>query len=475
MAQLNYYKEYIENKPGWTFAGVYTDRKSGKAARSRKGFKEMICMATSGGTDLIITKSISRFARNLLETLNIIRKLRELGIGVYFEKEDIDSLDSKSDLLLSLYATVAESELTSMGENVRWAARKRYKAGSVEQPNTLYGYTFNENNKLIPLPQEAETVKLIFKLYLSGKGTNTIAKQINEKGIKRKLTNEVWRSSDISRLLKNEKYAGDALLQKEYYINLKRHKNNGEIPQYYVENDHEAIVSREDYLKVQQIIMKKTAKHKSYNSYGLSPFSGKIRCSECNKNYLHRKNNRNTTYEKWIWSCQTYIQRGRNYCKGYNIREKDLFKHFLSAYNEAISYEDTESELGILNDSLKDLLAQERELIALKAKGYISKLSFGEEHSKLLEHIKTIESEYAVKARRINGKMERIPADAYSDKLVNSLESAIIEGYKITFKFKNGAAVSRIFNNDRKRRIDYARRKSSKGLYKSQSYTVTAC
>ena len=450
IAQTEYFKALIENNPNWEFYGVYADQKSGKDARGRKAFKEMIRQAKTKGVDLIITKSISRFARNLIDTLKTVRKLREIGVGVLFEKEGINSLDSSSDFMLSIYSTVAESELKSMSDNVKWAARKRFKSGSVEQADNMYGYRLDENNKLIPIPEEAKYVKLVYYMYLNGSGTYSIAKKLNELGVKRKFSECIWRDADISRMLKNEKYAGDALLQKSHYVGFKKKANNGEVQQYYVENDHKGIVSRQDFLKVQEIMQSRAEAHKHYTRHRPSPFSGVIQCGECGKNYARRKNNRNTPYESWKWSCRTYIQSGRQYCPGNSIRENDLHELFLSAYNEAVKYIDDKNPLHILTKNLKDLLTQERELTGLKAKGYISKIDFDLEHNKLLNMIKDTEKEYEQKTRYINDKM--IPAKEYNDKLVRYIESIQIKGMEITFRFKNGAAICRVFNNNRKKK-----------------------
>ena len=454
VSQTEYYKELIENEPDSIFVGIYADRKSGKNTRQRPQFMEMIKAAKRGEIDYIITKSISRFARNLVETLRIIRELRAINVGVYFEKENIDTLKTASDFMISLYSTIAESELTSMSENVKWAARKRYRNGSVELNSNLYGYTL-QDGQLIPVSNEAEIVKEIYQRYAGGEGYAKIARDINQRGIKKKIADTLWNSNDVKRILENEKYVGDALLQKSYKRDFKPVKNNGEVPQYYVENNHQPIVSRELYEKVQAIKERKARKHKQAPAK-VSPFSGKIKCAECGRGYRHRKNNRNTPYEKWIWSCATYVMMGRKYCKGYNIREEDLKEHFLSAYNEAAAYEP--HEVQDLGASIRDLLSQERELIALRAKKYLNKEAYEEQHEELLQQLKEYETEYATESRRLGDGKAHKAAYCYSDRLVRSLEVAEINGYKITFKFKNGAAISRIFNNETNRKETWARK-----------------
>ena len=454
VSQTEYYKELIKNEPNSIFVGIYADRKSGKNTRQRPQFMEMIKAAKRGEIDYIITKSISRFARNLVETLRIIRELRAINVGVYFEKENIDTLKTASDFMISLYSTIAESELTSMSENVKWAARKRYQNGSVELNSNLYGYTL-QDGQLTPVPDEAEIVKEVYQRYAGGEGYDRIARDLNERRVKKKIADTLWNSNDVKRILENEKYVGDALLQKSYKKNFKPVKNNGEVPQYYVENNHQPIVSRELYEKVQAIKERKARKHKQAPAK-VSPFSGKIKCAECGRGYRHRKNNRNTPYEKWIWSCATYVMMGRKYCSGHNIREEDLKEHYLSAYNEAAAYEP--HEVQDLGASIRDLLSQERELIALRAKKYLNKEAYEEQHEELLQQLKEYETEYATESRRLGDGKAHKAAYCYSDRLVRSLEVAEINGYKITFKFKNGAAISRIFNNETNRKETWARK-----------------
>ena len=451
--QTHYYKALIESDKDAEFAGIYADTRSGKTARLRKQFHAMIQACRRGEIDYIVTKSIARFARNLVETLKIIRELREINVGIFFEKENIDTLEPKSDFMISIYSLIAEGELTSMGEQVKWAVRRRYAKGSVELNSRMYGYTLKDGKPVI-VPDEAEVVKEIFTKYLSGEGLCKIAKALNERGIKRKLSAELWRECDIYGILRNEKCAGDAILQKTYREAFKKKKNNGEVPQYYVENNHEAIISREDFMRVQDMIAERGAAYNGYARYAKHPFSGKIQCNECGKTYLRRKNNRNTPYENWIWSCRTYIKSGRKYCGGHNIREKDFIRLFLPAYNEAADFRP--HEVRNLDEALKDLLSQERELIALKARGYIKREDYEAQHGEILQQIRDTEDEFARIMRWSGSVQER--AGEYSGRLAAALEIAEISGYTITFKFKNGAEVKRIFNNDTNRKETWAKK-----------------
>ena len=449
-----YFKGLIESERDSVFVGIYADTRSGKTARLRKQFKAMIRACKRGEIDYIITKSIARFARNLEETLRIVRELREIGVGVFFQKENIDTLKSSSDFILSIYALAAEKELDSMGEQVKWSARKRFANGSVELPH-LYGYNV-ENGKITSLiPHEAAVVREVFELYAGGAGYESIARILNSRGVKRKYSSELWSNECVTRILENEKYMGDAILQKEYHENFKPVKNDGSvIKQYYVENNHPPIVTRELWEKVQTIRAERSAAAKR-SPIKLSPFTGKIKCAGCGKGYKHRKNNRNSPYEKWIWSCYTYVHMGREYCGGHNIRENDFIRLFLSAYNEAAGFQP--HEIQDLDGAIKDLLAQERELIALKAKGYMKREDYETQHAELLTQIRETEDAYTQESRRSGDELQA--ADEYSDRLAASLEVAEVDGFTITFKFKNGAEVKRVFNNDADRKATWANKK----------------
>jgi DNA invertase Pin-like site-specific DNA recombinase len=452
--QTHYYKTLIESERDSEFVGIYADTRSGKTSRLRKQFNTMIKAVRRGEIDYIYTKSIARFARNLVQTLEIVREFRSLGVGIVFEKEGIDTLDSGSDFILSIYATVAEGELTSMGDNVKWAARKRFAEGSVELSH-IYGYEIKDG-MLVLIPDEAAVVREIFERYASGEGQNAIARHLNRVGAKRKFSTELWKSRQVSIILKNEKYMGCAITQKTYKEGDKAKVNYGELAQYFIENNHESIVSRELWEAVQERLRQMTAVNKR-TPYSLSPFSSKIKCKECGKGYLRRKNNRNTPYEKWIWSCQTYTMHGRQYCGGHNIRENDLLELFLSAYNEAAKYENQDDPTVILTDGIKALLQQERELVSLKVYGYITREAYEEQHGVLLKQIKDTEAALLLATRR-SGNRKLETAAEYEDGLVGALEVAEIDGFTITFKFKNGADIRRTFNNDTDRKATWNRK-----------------
>lgn len=253
-AQVEYYTNYINNRSDWEFAGIFADDGiSGTNTKKRLEFNRMIESCISGEIDMIITKSISRFARNTLDCLKYIRKLKEYNVPVYFEKENINTMDSKGEVLLTIMASLAQQESESISKNVKMGIQYRYQKGEVRvNHNRFLGYTKDADGKLIIQSDEAEVVKRIFKEYLEGKSLNGIAKGLMADDILTAANNPIWRGETIRKILSNEKYIGDALLQKTYTVdvlNKKRVVNNGLVPQYYVENSHEGIISKEMFHK----------------------------------------------------------------------------------------------------------------------------------------------------------------------------------------------------------------------------------
>ena len=258
-AQIRYYTSYIQAHPEWEFAGVYADEGiSGTTTQKREGFQRMMQDALHGKIELILTKSVSRFARNTVDSLTAIRQLREHGVECYFEKENIWTLDAKGELLLTIMSSLAQEESRSISENTRWGMRKAFQDGKAFVPfKHFLGYDRGANGELIVNPEQAEIVRLIYQMYLAGKSFYGIAAELTARGYKTPYGYEIWNGVTVKNILTNEKYRGDALLQKKYsqdFLHREMRKNKGEVPQYYVEGDHEAIVSPEIYDRVQQEI-----------------------------------------------------------------------------------------------------------------------------------------------------------------------------------------------------------------------------
>ena len=247
-AQVDFYTNHIKSNSAWEFVGVYTDEGiSATSTAKREGFKQMIADALDGKIDLILTKSVSRFARNTVDSLTTVRQLKEKGVEIYFEKESIYTLDSKGELLITIMSSLAQEESRSLSENVTWGQRKRMQDGKVSLPyGQFLGYEKGEDGLPKIVEAEAEIVRLIYKMYLNGKTVTAIASYLTARGVPTPAGKRKWNVSTVLSILQNEKYKGDALLQKKYtvdFLSKKTKVNEGEIPQYYVENSHPAIIT----------------------------------------------------------------------------------------------------------------------------------------------------------------------------------------------------------------------------------------
>ena len=278
-AQVTHYTEYIQKNPEWELAGIFADDGiSGTNTKKRDEFNRMIDECMAGNIDMVITKSISRFARNTLDCLQYIRQLKDKNIPVYFEKEAINTLDAKGEVLITIMASLAQQESQSMSQNIKLGLQYRYQQGKVQvNHNRFLGYTKDDNGHLIIDPEQAEIVKRIYREYLEGSSMDKIAYGLMADGILTGAGKTKWHTSTINKILRNEKYMGDALLQKTYttdFLTKKRIKNNGTVPQYYVEGDHEAIIPKELFMQVQAELVRRRVVH-------VSP-TGKKRSFSCN-------------------------------------------------------------------------------------------------------------------------------------------------------------------------------------------------
>lgn len=336
-AQVDYYTRYIQTKDEWEFAGVYTDEGiSATNTKKRDGFNRMVADALAGKIDLIITKSISRFARNTVDTLTTVRKLKEKGIEVFFEKENIRTLDGKGELLITIMSSLAQEESRSISENVTWGQRKRFADGKVSLPYAHFlGYRKGPDNLPEIVEEEAVIIRLIYRMFLYGKSPSAIASYLTDEGIPTPGGKAIWRAKVIENILTNEKYKGDALLQKRYtvdFLTKKQKVNMGEVPQYYVANSHPAIIAPEIFDLV-QYEFKRRRKDGRWTSCTY-PFSGKIICGECGGIYGSKVWHSNTPNRVLVWQCNEK-NRGQN-CRTPHLTEAEIKKAFLTAFNKVL-------------------------------------------------------------------------------------------------------------------------------------------
>ncbi len=343
--QIDHYTNYIRRNPDWEFAGVFSDEGiSGTYTKKRAGFNKMIEEAMEGNIDYIITKSISRFARNTLDCLKYIRKLKENNIPVYFEKENINTMDAKGEVLLTIMASLAQQESQSLSQNVKLGFQYRFQQGQVQvNHNRFLGYTKDEDGKLVIVPEEAKIIKRIYREYLEGASLRDIKVGLEKDKIVNGAGNKKWHVSNLNQILNNEKYMGDALLQKTYtvdFLNKKRVKNDGIAPQYYVENSHEAIIPKEIFMRVQEEMDRRAnmvsgkGKRRIYSSkYALSSI---VYCSKCGDIYRRIAwNNRGKKYT--VWRCCTRVTHGPEACEARTIKEEDLQEAVIEAINQLIT------------------------------------------------------------------------------------------------------------------------------------------
>ncbi|MDY5423433.1 recombinase family protein [Hornefia butyriciproducens] len=334
-------RTYINSNPEWTLAGIYADDGiSGTNTTKRDAFNRMIEDCKAGKIDMIITKSISRFSRNTVDCLKFIRELKDINIAVFFEKENINSLDAKGEVLMTIMAALAQQESESLSANVRLGIQFRNQQGKVQvNHNRFLGYTKDENDKLVIEPEEAEIVKRIYSEYMDGASLLQIKRGLERDGIRNGAGNAKWHESNIKQILTNEKYIGDALLQKTYtksILDKKRCKNEGQLPKYYVEGSHEPIIDKDVFLRVQAEMARRaniigSGHRRVYSSkYALSSV---VRCGHCGDIFRRIKWN-NRGCRSTVWRCVSRVEKSGPACTARTIKEEDLHAAIVNAIND---------------------------------------------------------------------------------------------------------------------------------------------
>lgn len=343
--QVEYYTRYINENPQYEMAGIYADEGiSGTNTKKRKEFQRMIADCEARKIDLVIVKSISRFARNTQDCLMYSRKLKNFGIGIVFEKENINTLDATGELLFTILSSLAQDESRNISENCKWGIRSKFQKG-IPHINTykFMGYDKNEEGRLIINTEQAKLVRRIYREFEEGYNPADIAVRLNEEGIPGVSGKPKWLKVTIEGMLKNEKYKGDSLLQKTYiadFLTKKQVKNDGQIDQYYVKNSHPAIIPEDEWKAVQQEFERRELYKQEHNikhyGYGrqVSPFCSKIICGYCGSTYGRKSwASRGVHY----WQCnKRFKEKGIVGCRGENIDEKVLYRAFVIAWNEVI-------------------------------------------------------------------------------------------------------------------------------------------
>ena len=433
---MSYYTAYIKGKPEWEFAGIYTDEGiSGMMMKKRDGFKAMIADALDGKIELIITKSVSRFARNTVDSLTTIRKLKEKGVEVYFEKENIYTLDSKGELLLTLMSSLAQEESRSLSQNVTWGQRKRFSDGNVSMPYKQFlGYRKGPDGTPEIVPEEAEIIRRIYREYIQGRSLHAIAKGLTDDGIKTPRGKDVWPRTTVESILKNEKYKGDALLQKTFtvdYLTKTMKVNEGEVPQYYVTGSHPAIIDPKEWDMVQL----EMEKREMSQNYSASIFAGRIICAECGCAFGSKIWHSTDKYRKIIWRCNNKYN--GEWCTTPHLNEADVKNWFIEAF--LMYYEerdriitnlthfkrsclDTAELEQNLDDVRQDLEITEgalRQCISDNAAASITEEEYRKKYDSLYEKFLTLENRRDTLTEKITSKRAEI---ATVDEVITCLQ-----------------------------------------------------
>ena len=354
-AQKNYYTDKIMTNKEWTMAGIFADEGiTGTSARKRPEFLRMIRQCKQGKIDIVLTKSISRFARNTVDCLNYVRALKELGIAVIFEKENMNTLEIDSEILITMLGAFAQSESESISANVRWGIRQAMKEGKATiQYKYLYGYRKGDDSKPEIIPDQAEVVRKIYDLFLSGTPVRGIQEYLNANSVPNINGESKWARSAIDSILTNEKYCGDVLLQKTYIddcINKKVKKNTGQLPMYLVQNHHEGIISRETFDAAQAELARRSAgksPSKKNAPTGRSRYSSKyalsdrLYCGECGTRYQRCTWRNRDGSKRIVWRCVSRVDYGNKYCHDSpTLDEEPLHRAILAAINSAVKDKD---------------------------------------------------------------------------------------------------------------------------------------
>ena len=476
-AQVEYYTSYIQERSDWEFVKVYTDEGiSATNTKHRDGFNQMISDALDGKIDLIVTKSVSRFARNTVDSLTTVRKLKEKGIEVYFQKENIYTLDSKGKLLITIMSSLAQEESRSISENVTWGQRKRFADGKVNLPYKQFlGYRKGADGFPEVVPEEAVIVRRIYTRFMEGLTPGAIAKELTADAIPTPSGKQRWQTSTVESILQNEKYKGAALLQKCFtvdFLTKKKKVNEGEVPQYYVEHSHEPIITPDEFDKVQVEFERRKRISRQYS--GKSIFSSRIICGDCGSFFGSKVWNSTSKYRRVIWQCNNKFK-GEHKCETPHLDEKTIKARFIVAFNAILDSKDniledcrlmqaTLTDCAGIDAEIESLLeeievvteltkrciaensqtAQNQEEYAARYNGFVERY---EKTKVQLEQLRTTKAAREAQAEAIGAFMFEVQElDAltdFDDKLwLTIIDTATVHADgRMTFKFQGGTEI----------------------------------
>ncbi|MBR3122402.1 recombinase family protein [Candidatus Saccharibacteria bacterium] len=486
-AQVSYYTDYINNRSDWNLVEVYADEGiTGTNTKKRVGFKRMIEDARNGKIDLILTKSISRFARNTVDTLTTVRELKKLGVEVWFEKENIHTMDPQGEIVLTVMSSLAQEESRSISANVTWGVRKRMSEGQVRFAfNRFLGYRKGPDGRPEIVPEEAETVRGIYQWFLDGMRPQEIKDKLESMHIKSPTGKDKWYNSTILSILSNEKYKGDALLQKTItvdFLSKKVKKNEGELGQFYIEGSHPAIIEPDVFDLVQHELA--VRKEQNLRLRSKHVLAGKIICGDCHDYYGHKVYRYKNGFHYDAWSCNTkYKDRGE--CSSPNIKQAEIEASFVNALKLAMMDENANIIDEKAEQDIRQKLQKDKELAEIKRdealeilnkyqeshamKCYKDKTGFQKEFFALKDNVEQYESTLNdAKAAIINETAKKVKKHIFIDAvsslnpdeltydeqlIIKTLEKIIIEkksdGRWLTFYFTNGVVINTNLDEDK--------------------------
>jgi DNA invertase Pin-like site-specific DNA recombinase len=479
-AQVSHYSDYIQKHPGWVYVGVYSDEGiSAVNTKKRDGFNRMVADALAGKIDLIVTKSVSRFARNTVDSLTTVRNLKEKGVEVFFEKENIYTFDGKGELLITIMSSLAQEESRSISENVTWGQRKRFSDGKVSMPYKRFlGYEKGEDGTPKIVESEAEIVRMIYRLFMEGKTSSAIAKSLTESDIPSPGGKKRWQVATVDSILTNEKYKGDALLQKRFtvdFLSKKMKDNEGEVPQYYVQNSHPAIIDPDEFDAVQ--VEYERRKNLGRPNACQSPLSAKLVCGDCGGYFGSKVWNSNNKYRRLIWRCNEKYNCDQK-CTTLHVTEEEVMEKFVDAFNSIMIYRDEliancrlaqqvlcdytsiDTELENLHREIEVITELSRKAISENAHGGLTAEEFNERYSgyqqryhTAMERIAKLDEQKSEKQHKRmvldifikNLAAKKHALDSFNNKIwMATIDRVLVSKTgQLTFRFKDGTEISR--------------------------------
>ncbi len=486
-AQVTYYKKYIQERPDWEYVDVYADEGiTGTNRKRRESFNKMIKDALDGKIDLIITKSISRFARNTLDTISITRELKAKGVEVFFEKENLWTFDSKNELVLTIMASIAQEESRSISANVTMGKRWGFQEGKVMIPfKNFLGYKKGPNGEVEIDEEQARIVRFIYREFLiKGKTYTAIANELNEANIPTPSGLEGrWLTNVIISILSNEKYKGDALLQKRYTDNYLEHtvkKNEGELPQYYVENNHPPIIDKYEWEMVQTEIQRRRQIGRNYSA--TTQFASKLICEDCGGFFGKKVWHSTSKYAREIYQCNKKFAKNKKKCETPHLYEEEIKSMFIKAYNLVMQEKERlladtkeviillantdaidekiasiKNDMDIISELVRKLVNQNSREVQSQEEYQKKYNDLSERYNKLKDELDNLINErsyklgQSIKLEAFLRELEEaeLMIDTWNDELwMIMVESAVVHKDKsITFKFYNGQEI-RIYSNE---------------------------